>query len=68
MNSYEEWIVPIDGVVIAIRLYARADASEADLGGNSRAIIDSLRYEPSGQATLGFRLIFRLTNGKWDSG
>jgi hypothetical protein len=63
----EEWIVEIDGVVVAIRLYAKQGTSEADLA-DAHAIIDSMRYERTGQPTRGFRLIFTLTTEHWDSG
>jgi hypothetical protein len=67
--GFEEWIVEIDGVVVAIRLYAKPGTSEADLA-DAHAIIDSMRYElrETGQPTQGFRLVFTLTTGYWDSG
>jgi hypothetical protein len=67
MPRFEEWIVDIDGVWVAITLYAQPDTSDADLA-DAHAIIDSMRYEPSTGNPLGFRLVFRLTNAAWDSG
>ena len=67
MNGYEEWIVDIDGVVVAIGLYTKADVSEASLG-DAHAIIHSLHAVPSTRNPYGFALVFTLTTGDWDSG
>ena len=62
----EWWIVEIEGTTIVIRLEARPGTSQADLA-EAHAIIDSLRTQPQ-ENDLGFRLLFRLTTGDWDSG
>jgi hypothetical protein len=63
----EEWVFQTDGVWVAVRLWAKPNPSDAGLA-DAHAIIDSLRYEHTGRPTRGFRLIFTLTNGDWDSG
>ena len=65
-DGLEEWIVEIDGTTIAIRLTARPNASQTDVA-DAHAIIELMRYEPQGNS-LGFRLVFTLTNNEWDSG
>jgi hypothetical protein len=62
----EEWIVEIEGTVIAIHLTVRSGVSDADLA-EAHAIIDSMRTEAADN-DLGFRLIFTLTTDDWDSG
>lgn len=62
---HEEWLVEIDGDLVAIRLYAQPDASEAGLA-DAHAIVDSLRYEAGGIRS-GFHLVFTLTTSDWDS-
>jgi hypothetical protein len=62
----EQWIVDIEGTLIAIQVIAEPGTSEADLA-EAHAIIDSMRTEPQDTA-LGFRLVFRLTTDDWDSG
>jgi hypothetical protein len=67
MQGYEEWVVDIDGVMVAISLDTKTGASDASLA-DAHAIIDSMRSEPSSRSPQGFRLVFRLTNYAWDSG
>ena len=62
----EQWIVDIDGTFIAIQVIAEPGTSEADLA-EAHAIIDSMRTQPRDN-DLGFRLVFRLATGDWDSG
>jgi hypothetical protein len=62
----EEWIVDIEGTVIAIHLTVRSGVSETD-SAEAHAIIDSMRTEAADN-DLGFRLIFTLTTDDWDSG
>jgi len=63
----EEWIIDLDGIWIAIRLYVEPGASAAGVA-EAHDIVASLRIEPSTRAAVGYRLIFRLTNDEWDSG
>ena len=65
-DGREEWIIEIEGITVAIRLIARTGTSQADLA-DAHAIIESMRYELRPNAP-GFRLIFTLTIGEWDSG
>lgn len=62
----EQWIVDIEGTLIAIQLIAEPDTSEADLA-EAHAIIDWMRTEPQ-DTDLGFQLVFRLATDDWDSG
>lgn len=62
----EDWIVEIEGTTITIQLSAQPGTSEAELA-EAHAIIDSMRTEPRDN-DLGFRLLFTLTTGDWDSG
>lgn len=62
----EEWLVDIEGRVIAITLIVEPDTAQADLA-EAYAIIDSIRTEPMDNY-LGFRLVFELSTNDWDSG
>ncbi|MFN8234437.1 MAG: hypothetical protein U0V56_13560 [Actinomycetota bacterium] len=62
----ERWIVDIAGTTISIRMNAEPGTSRADLE-DGHAIIGSMRAQAQ-DSYLGFRLVFILTNGKWDSG
>jgi hypothetical protein len=65
----EVWIVDIDGVVVEIAIKPDADTGISDASlADAHAIIDSMRYERTDRPTRGFRLLFTLTNGDWDSG
>ncbi len=65
--SREEWIVDIEGRMIAIRLIAKPSTSQADLA-EAHAIIHSIRTEPMDNGLFGFRLLFTLSTNDWDSG
>lgn len=65
-SQHEQWIVDIEGTTIDIRLQSQPDTSQSDLD-DAHAIIGSLRSEPY-HSDLGFRLVFTLTTGEWDSG
>jgi hypothetical protein len=65
-GQQEEWVVNIEGTGIVIRLTAEPGTSQLDLA-DAHAIIDSMRTEPRAN-NFGFRLLFTLTNGEWDSG
>lgn len=60
----EEWIVDIEGATVGISLTAEPGTNEADLD-EAHAIIDSMRTEAT---DVGFRIVFTLTTGDWDSG
>ena len=62
----EEWIVDIEGKMIAIRFTANPGTSQAELA-EAYAIIGSMRTEAQDNP-FGFRLIFTLTTDDWDSG
>jgi len=66
LPRFEEWNVDIDGVSVAITLYARPGTPDADLA-EARAIVQSIRYEPEANP-LGFRLVFTIATASWDSG
>jgi hypothetical protein len=61
-----EWIADIEGRTATIRLTAEPGTSQTVLE-EAHAIIDSIRVE-SKDDDPGFRLIFTLSTGNWDSG
>jgi hypothetical protein len=62
----EVWIAYIEGRRVQIRLTSEPGTSETDLA-EARAIIDSIRTEPSDNSA-GFRLVVTLSTDDWDSG
>jgi hypothetical protein len=62
----EEWMVDIEGTTVTIRIVAEPRARDTELA-EARGIIQSIRVEPRDNA-LGFRLVFTLQTGAWDSG
>jgi hypothetical protein len=62
----EEWMVDIRGTTVTITLTAEPKALETELA-EAHEIIGSLSMDPQDN-DLGFRLIFTLPTGAWDSG
>ena len=62
----ETWRAEIEGTTICIVLSATPGTSESDLA-EAHAIISSMRTDRQDNE-LGFRLVFELTTGDWDSG
>jgi hypothetical protein len=61
----EGWNVDFDGTLLSITLSVGSGADEAVVD-EAYSIIESLVYEQR-DTPLGFRLVFRLPSGRWDS-
>jgi hypothetical protein len=66
VGGQEEWFIDMDGATIRVLLEAKSGASDSDLA-EAHAIVESIRSEPH-PGRLGFRVLFRLSSGDWDSG
>ena len=65
-GAWEQWMVDIQGTTVTISLTAGPEASETEVA-EAHEIIGSIRAQPRDD-TFGFRLLFTLTTGTWDSG
>ena len=62
----EQWMVDIQGTTVTISLHAGPGAPPSEVD-EAHEIIESIRAEPRDDP-YGFRLLFTLTTGTWDSG
>ena len=65
-GSWEQWMVDIQGTTVTISLTAGREASEGEVA-EAHQIIGSIHAVPRDD-TFGFRLLFTLPTGTWDSG
>jgi hypothetical protein len=65
-RPWEQWMVDIEGTTVTISLSVGPRASDAEVT-EAHGIIDSIRAVPRDDP-YGFRLLFTLRTGTWDSG
>jgi len=63
----EDWMVDIQGTTVTITLCAKPRAPAAEVA-EAHDVIESIVVESPADNDFGFRLIFTLTTGTWDSG